>query len=233
MLAGPAGSVYQASRKWSLSPSSFAGSAQRAGNGRCGRYPPSLPRLVTLTKPAGRSRLCPSATCWRNSAARALRRPVARLPRTRRTHHGLRRGGRAGGPSYSASARRPASVIVSHVTTISRRPARTVRRSAVASPLRTKSCSVPIPKPCASMIDSVLPFGLRASICSASRWSAGIAIAGTVAHRAVAQGSNGGRGTARQLAASAIGGSPGAVVHDGRRRVLMWWTAPAPGIEVS
>jgi hypothetical protein len=39
---------------------------------------------------------------------------------------------------YPASARRPASVIVSHVTPI-RRSARTVRRSTVANPLSTKS----------------------------------------------------------------------------------------------
>jgi hypothetical protein len=39
------------------------------------------------------------------------------------------------------------------------RRARTVRRSAVASPLRTKSCSVPIATPCASIMDSVLPSG--------------------------------------------------------------------------
>jgi hypothetical protein len=58
-------------------------------------------------------------------------------------------------PSYSASASRPASVISIHVTSIIRCPACTVRVSAVASPLRTRSCSVSIPKPCVRRIDSV------------------------------------------------------------------------------
>jgi hypothetical protein len=61
-------------------------------------------------------------------------------------------------------------------TSMSSRPACTVRRSAVASPLLTKSCNIPIAKPCVRRMDSVLPFGLPASIRNASRWSKGIAI---------------------------------------------------------
>jgi hypothetical protein len=77
---------------------------------------------------------------------------------------------------YSASASRPASVISIQLTLISRCPAGTVRCSEVASPLFTKSCSVPIPKPCVRRMDSVVPFGLPASILNASRCSKGIAM---------------------------------------------------------
>jgi hypothetical protein len=43
---------------------------------------------------------------------------------------------------HPASACRPSSVIVSHFTSIRRRPARIARRSAVASPSRTKASSI-------------------------------------------------------------------------------------------
>jgi hypothetical protein len=50
------------------------------------------------------------------------------------------------------------------------------RRSAVASPSLTRSCTVSIPMPCVIRMDSVVPFGLPASIRNASRWSKGIAM---------------------------------------------------------
>jgi hypothetical protein len=63
---------------------------------------------------------------------------------------------------------------VIHVTSISRCPAGTDRRSAVASPPLTKSCNIPIGKPCASGTDLVQSPGESASIRSASRWAMGI-----------------------------------------------------------
>jgi hypothetical protein len=87
--------------------------------------------------------------------------------------------GRAGGV-YNARARRSASVIVIQLTrTMRLPPPRTILDSKVACLLRTKSCSVPIPNPCANMSDSVLPVGEPASNHSASRWSAGRAIPAT------------------------------------------------------
>ena len=75
------------------------------------------------------------------------------------------------------SARRPASVIRKRITTILRRPATVVSRTAVASPSRTRSRSTPIAQPWAIMMDSVHPCGEPASISSALRCSALTAIA--------------------------------------------------------
>ena len=65
-------------------------------------------------------------------------------------------------------ARRPASVILSQVTTIARRAAIVERRSSETRPSRTRSRRIPIAKPCAIMSDWVHPSRERASRRSAS-----------------------------------------------------------------
>jgi hypothetical protein len=96
------------------------------------------------------------------------------------------------GRYHPASARRPASVILSHVTFIDRPPAWMLPGDAVASPSRTKRANISSVKPCASIIASVAPSGAPASkrsarCCSAAKPRRGLtAIARRSGSRAAA-----------------------------------------------
>ena len=73
--------------------------------------------------------------------------------------------------NHPTSARRPASVIRTRVTTIARRLTCAGSRSAMTSPSRIKRRSVSIGKPWANRIDSLYPCVDLASRLRASRWS--------------------------------------------------------------
>jgi hypothetical protein len=81
---------------------------------------------------------------------------------------------------HSLSALRPASVICIIVTRTARRLGYAGSRTAVASPSRTSSCSIPIAKPCANISDSVRPRTEAANIPRAARWSTASFMLGSI-----------------------------------------------------
>jgi hypothetical protein len=75
------------------------------------------------------------------------------------------------GPTAIIRPSRPASVIRTRTTSIGRLAACTVSGVAVANPLRTRTVSISIVKPCANMITSVQPCGDPAiSLSARTSW---------------------------------------------------------------